>query len=71
VPSQAGQVLLCAELLFSGPLGSFSVALWLTRLTAGSRSRFDGEIGTDWSMLAGSAALGAARASAGVRSMVN
>jgi hypothetical protein len=59
----------CALLRFSGSLGCFWVALWLTFLPDALLRGFFGDSDLVVSMLAGPAAMGAARASAGACSM--
>jgi hypothetical protein len=59
----------CALLLFSGSPGWFWVALWLTFLPNALSRGFFGDSDSVVSVLAGPAAVGAARASAGAFSM--
>jgi hypothetical protein len=56
---------------FSGVPGDFRLALWLTLGGCAVGRCLFGDAGTVWSMSAGCAAVGAARASAGASSMVN
>jgi hypothetical protein len=65
------KTLLCAVVWFSGVPGDFWLALWLTLGGCAVGRCLLGDAGTVWSMSAGCAAVGAARASAGASAMVN